>query len=239
MSGASVHELRVLARRLLDTSSATDAPTAYYALFHDAARTALYTAEDAQGHITGFVSVCQTGLDLFRPLVTLRCLDEASAAMLLARALTPGRPYILFASMSQLPLLVAHLDVDNLRALHIYRLNPRHFRPPLSALVQTARTPDGAPRWVIEGAEGRAVAGLNWRSPAFAEIYVQVDEDVRGRGWGRQVVAVATQDVLAEGRVPLYLVAEGNTVSARLAANLGYMDTGAQQVLAEIVLQTP
>ncbi len=239
MNGASVHELRVLARQLLDTSSPADAPTAYYALFHDAARTVLYTAEDAEGRVTGFISVCQTGLDLFRPLVTLRCLDEASAAMLIARALAPGRPYILFARMDQLPLLSAHLDIDNVRALRIYRLNPRHFRPPLSVLVQTTHTPDGAPRWLITGAQGRAVAGLNWRSPAFAEIYVQVDEAVRGRGWGADVVAAATQDVLAEGCVPLYLVGEGNAASARLAEKLGYMDTGAQQVLANIVLQTP
>lgn len=239
MDGASVHELRVLARQLLDTSAPADAPTAYYALFHDAARTALYTAEDAQGRVTGFLGVCQTGLDLFRPLVTLHCLDETSAAMLLARALTPQRPYILFARMNQLPLLSAHLDFDNLRALHIYRLNPRHFRPPRNAPVQMRRTPDGAPRWVIASAEGRAVAGLNWRSPAFAEIYVQVDEAVRGRGWGTDVVAAASQDMLSEGRIPLYLVAEGNESSVRLAESLGYMDTGAQQVLADIVLQTP
>ena len=239
MSSASVHALRGLARQLLDTSSPADAPTAYYALFHDAARSALYTAEDARGRVTGFLSVCQTGLDLFRPLVTLHCLDETSAAMLLSRALTPQRPYILFARVEQLPRVSAHLDVDNLHALRIYRLNPRHFRPPVNTLVQTTRTPDGAPRWIITGAQGRAVAGLNWRSPAFAEIYVQVDEAVRGRGWGASVVAAATQDVLAEGRVPLYLVAEGNAASARLAERLGYMDTGAQQVLADIVLQAP
>ncbi len=239
MSGASVHELRVLARQLLNISSPADAPTAYYALFHDAARSALYTTEDAQGHTTGFLCVCQTGVDLFRPLMTLRCLDEASAAMLLARALTPQRPYILFARMNQLPLLSAHLDVDNLCALRIYRLNPRHFHPPVNTLVQTTHTPDGAPRWIITGAQGRAVAGLNWRSPAFAEIYVQVDEAVRGRGWGMSVVAAATQDVLTEGRVPLYLVAESNAASVRLAEGLGYTDTGAQQVLADIVLQAP
>ncbi len=239
MSGASVHALRGLARQLLDTSSPADAPTAYYALFHDAARSALYTAEDARGRVTGFLCVCQTGLDLFRPLVTLRCLDEASAAMLLSRALTPQRPYILFARVEQLAWVGAHLEVDNVRALRIYRLNPRHFRPSVNALVQTKRTPDGALRWVIAGAQGRAVAGLNWRSPAFAEIYVQVDQAVRGRGWGAGVVAAATQDVLAEGRVPLYLVAEGNTASARLAERLGYTDVGAQQVLADIVLQTP
>ena len=34
---------------------------------------------------------------------------------------------------------------------------------------------DGSPRCVIETAGLEAVAGLNWSSPGFAEIYVHVD----------------------------------------------------------------
>ena len=47
------------------------------------------------------------GHQLFRPLITLDCRDAETAASLMAEALTPGRPYILFANLNQLPLVGA------------------------------------------------------------------------------------------------------------------------------------
>jgi predicted GNAT family acetyltransferase len=79
------------------------------------------------------------------------------------------------------------------------------------------------------------VAGVNWQSPAFAELYVHTDATVRQRGWGESVASVVTQAVLASGRTPLYLVESDNDPSRALAQKLGYVDTGARQVYADVV----
>ena len=231
----SIHTQRTLVRHLLDDSSPADAPTAYYALFHDPARSALFTRTDDAGRVTGFAGVFQTGIDLFRPLVTLRCSDALCAADLLGEALTPGRPYILFASANQLPLVGGSLRVDNSRVLHIYQLDVRRFHPVINVLVQHRDMPDGRPRCVIESSGLQAVAGVNWHSPGFAEIYVHTDAAARQRGWGESVASAVTQAVLEGGRIPLYLVESDNEPSLELADKLGYTDTGARQVYADVV----
>ncbi|HML23580.1 MAG TPA: GNAT family N-acetyltransferase [Aggregatilinea sp.] len=231
----SVHEARKQVRLLLDDSSAADAPTAYYALFHPPERSAIFTQKDSAGRVVGFAGRFQTGIDLFRPLMTLRCTDPACAADVLSRALLPGRPYIFFANANQLPLVGGSLRVENERILNIYHLDVSRFKPELNVLVQTRKTADGLPRCVISANGLEAVAGLNWKSPAFAEIYVHVDAQARQRGWGRSVAAAITQLVLAEGRVPLYLVESDNEPSLRLAESLGYVSTGARQVYADAV----
>jgi hypothetical protein len=235
MSVASIHEQRTLVRRLLDDSSAADAPTAYYALFHDPARSTLFIAQDAAGQVVGFAGRFQTGIDLFRPLVTLICQGAEIAADLLVQALVPEHPYILFASLSQYPLVGGNFEIDNHRVLHIYRLDVRRFHPVINVLVRREKSHDGTPRGVIEAEGGRAVAGVNWQSPAFAELYVHTDAAVRQRGWGESVVSVVTQAVLAGGRTPLYLVESDNDASRALAEKLGFVDTGARQVYADAV----
>lgn len=235
MSVASIHEQRTLVRRLLDDSSAADAPTAYYALFHDPARSTLFTAQDTAGQVVGFVGRFQTGIDLFRPLVTLICQGAEIAADLLAQALIPEHPYILFASLNQYPLVGGNFEIDNHRVLHVYRLDVRRFHPVINVLVRQEKSHDGTPRGVIEASGTRAVAGVNWQSPAFAELYVHVDAAIRQRGWGESVVSVVTQAVLAGGRTPLYLVESDNDPSHALAEKLGYVDTGARQVYADAV----
>ena len=70
----SLREQRTLASKLLDASNPVDAPTAYYTLYHDQARSALFVRGE-RASVQGFVGRFQTGIDLFRPLVTLRCLD--------------------------------------------------------------------------------------------------------------------------------------------------------------------
>jgi hypothetical protein len=235
MSVASIHEQRTLVRRLLDDSSAADAPTAYYALFHDPARSTLFTTQDTAGQAVGFAGRFQTGIDLFRPLITLVCQSAESAADLLAQALIPEHPYILFTSQSQYPLVGGNFEIDNHRVLHIYRLDVRRFHPVINVLVRQEKSHDGTPRGVIEANGARAVAGVNWQSPAFAELYVHTDAAVRQRGWGESVVSVVTRAVLAGGRTPLYLVESDNDPSRALAEKLGYVDTGARQVYADVV----
>jgi RimJ/RimL family protein N-acetyltransferase len=233
----SIHAQRTQVRRLLDTSSAGDAPTAYYALFHDPARSKLFVQADGSGRATGFVGVFQTGHDLFRPLVTLRCRDAACAAELLDEALTLYRPYILFASLDQRLWVEASLRLENPRLLCIYRLDPRRFEPVINVLVRLRTAPDGTPGAAIGGGDEQAAAGVNWQSPGFAEVYVHTDGPARRQGWGISVVSAVTQAVLRTGRVPLYLVEPDNDASVALAEKLGYVDTGARQVLADVVYQ--
>lgn len=231
----SIHAQRAQVRRLLDDSSPADAPTAYYALFHDPSRSVLTVQVDASGQETGFVGVFQTGIDLFRPLITLCCRDAECAADLLYQALTPGRPYLFFARQDQLPLVGGSLRVDNSRILHIYRLDLRFFQPVINVLVQHKTSQDGTPRCVIKSGGLQAVAGVNWQSPGFAEIYVYTDADARQRGWGISVVSALTQVVVKSGRIPLYLVDENNDPSRALAEKLGYVDSGGRQVFADVV----
>lgn len=236
----SLEAQRAAVRQLLDEASPADAPTAYYALYHDAARSKLFVHGDESGRVWGFAGVFQTGIDLFRPLLTLVCLDAASARSVLKEALIPGRSYILFARANQVPLLRDLLRMDQVRILHILRLDPRRFRPVINVLARHETAYDGTPRCVIEAGGAQAVAGLNWQSPSFAEVFVHTDPPLRGRGLGTSVVAGVTQAVLAEGRTPLYLVEESNKPSRRIAEALGYVDTGARQVYADtIYMQQP
>ena len=101
----TLREQRVLITPLVDTTSPADAPTAYYALYHDPNRSTLFTKLGGDGKAIGFVGRFQTGLDLFRPVITMRRPQPEIAADLLAEALVVGRPYILFSSADQLPMI--------------------------------------------------------------------------------------------------------------------------------------
>ena len=231
----SIHEHRQLIRRMLDDTSLVDAPTAYYALYHDSARTTLNTYCSASGRPRGFVGRFQTGHDLFRPLVTMQCATAEIAADLLAETLAPERPYLLFCNINQLPMTGGSFQIDNQRIFHIYYLDSKRFRSEVNVLVMENRAPDGQPRFEISAKEGHTVSGLNWQSPGFAEIYVFSDPAVRRRGYGRSVVSACTEHVLRNGRLPLYLVEANNSESIQLAETLGYVDSGARQVYADVV----
>ncbi len=224
---------------LFDPASPADAPTAYYALYHDLARSELAIETDEHGRAIAFAGRFQTGLDLFRPLVTLRCDDAESATSLLSQVLLPGRPYILFASLNQRPWVDGCMEIVTERVLSVYALLLPQFRPVINVLIQRRTAPDGTPFFVIESGDQRAIAGLNWRSPGFAEIYVHTDAPVRRQGWGKSVVSAMTHAVLDSGRLPLYLVDESSDSSRRLAESLGYIDTGARQFYADAVFTGP
>lgn len=229
-----IHEQRTLIRHLFDPANAADAPTAYYALFHNPAKSALTIQIDADGRAVGFVADCRTGIDLFRPLITLRCPDAETAADLMQRALVPNRPYILFASEDQITFTGGSVQIDTIHTLHIYKLDRVRFEPVINVLVKQRTSPDGSPRCVIESSGQQALAGINWQSPNFAEIFVHTDAAARQRGWGISVTSALTQVILESGRIPIYLVESENEASRKLAEKLGYVDTGAQQVYADV-----
>jgi GNAT superfamily N-acetyltransferase len=236
MTKPPISLLRRKIHNLLDDSNPSDAPTAYYALFHPAARSELFLHEDRTGTVRGFVGRFQTGVDLFRPLVTLKCATPEIAADLLSQALTVGRPYILFAGLNQLSMVGGSLQIDVQRIMRIYIIDPTRFRPQMNVLVQRIIAQDGKPRYEIRsGDRVVSTAGINWKSPAFAEIYVQTDPAARRQGLGQGVASALTSDLLKDGIRAMYLVENGNEASVELAESLGFVDTGSRQVYADTV----
>lgn len=231
----SIREQRRLIRNLLDDSSVTNAPTAYYALYHDAARSALVARASEDGRPLGFVGRFQTGHDLFRPLVTMVCRNPDLAADLMSEILTPGRPYIFFANLNQLPVLGQNFQIENQKMLHIFYLDQKRFQPSVNVLVIEKEAANGSPRYEIHSGGRQAVSGVNWISPGFAEIYVHTEPLARKRGWGRSVASACTEHILHDARQPLYLVEKGNEDSLALAQLLGYVDSGARQLYADVV----
>ena len=234
-SGLSeLREKRRAVRPLLSPHDPADALASYYTLYHDPKRTQLTISYDLRGNADGFVAICQTGADLFRPLVTLRAHDTDAVSSLLGNALAPHRPYHIMVPVTLAPAVRECLDLQESTVLSIYRLEPARFQRIINVLVQQVRGADGTPRFQIES-QGKVVAisGTNWRSPTFAEVFVVVDPGSRHRGWGKSVASACTSALLEDRLRPLYFVAEGNRQSARIAEELGYVDTGLRDVTAE------
>lgn len=235
---------RAAIRPLLAPSDPEDALTAYYALEHDPRRTQLTLHLTPAGQADGFVAVCQTGQDLFRPLVTVRALDDAVAGELFRRALLPERPYYLIAPLDLAGTVECCLDMPEMTVIHIYRVDAARFQRARTAginvLVQEKPSPDGLPRWEIHsGGKVAAAAGTNWRSSCCAEIYVYTEPEFRRRGWGEAVVRAATAGLLREGLLPLYMVESANLSSILLAEAVGYTDTGRREIAGQVYLSPP
>jgi GNAT superfamily N-acetyltransferase len=219
---------------LLDLHAPVDAIYAYYALFHDAERTALHVHENAQGAVDGFAAVCRTGQQLFVPTVALRTPDVRAARELLREALVPGRPYVVLTTPDLRDVVEEVVHVERARLHHLYRLDLGRFRPLVNVLVVRETSPGGTPRFLIR-AQGEVVAqaGLNWQSPYFAELFVRTEPPARGRGWGRAVATACTTWILRAGKHPLYVVDRENSAGVGLARAMGYVDTGAREFAAE------
>ena len=233
-----LNEKRRALRRLLSSHDPADALASYYALWHDPKRTQLIICRDTQGRADGFVVTCQTGADLFRPLVTLRAPDADTVGRLLNEALVPNRTYQVIVPVTLASAVREHLDFQQSRLLSIYRLDPARFQPIVNVLVQRVTGADGTPRFKIES-QGQVVAtsGTNWRSPTFAEVFVYVHPTGRHRGWGKSVVSACTASLQEARLTPLYLAEKENKVSVRIAEGLGYVDTGRREFVTEARLK--
>jgi hypothetical protein len=221
-------------RPLLSSTDPGDAMSSYFALWHDPRRTQLILHQESPQQVDGFLTISQTGADLFQPLVTLRAPNQAAATELLRTALAPNRPYRVVV-----PVLLASAVRDNLELSRtslnrIYILDLERFQPILNVLVQRVAAADGTPRFQIES-QGQlaAMSGTNWRSPTFAEVFVYVHPVGRGRGWGKSVVSACTVDLLEQRIRPLYIVQEDNQASIHIAEGLGYVDTGLREFSGE------
>lgn len=232
-----LNEKRRLIRPLLSPGDPADALASYYSLWHDPRRTRLTLGRDAGGKVDGFLVVAQTGADLFRPLVTLRAPGDDALASLVAGALAPSRPYQVIVPVRLASAVRDHLRIEKSTITRLYALDPSRFEPVINVLVQRVTGAEGAARFQIESqGQVMAMAGINWRSPAFAEIFVYVHPRGRGRGWGRSVVSACTTDLLEERVRPLYAVDDDNEASQRIAEALGYADTGHRDLVAEAQL---
>ena len=223
-------------QHLINDRSPADALVAYYTLHHPEERTMLLIHRDSDGRADGFLSLCRTGLDLFRPLLTLKTESDEVAAGLLETALPPQAAVIVAVPLEIRPVVEAFFTVSGEKTGSVYRLRREDFTPIINVLVTRAPTPGGDPRFVIRGRSfdrgarpvgpALATAGVNWRSPFFADIYVHTEPRARGRGFGKSVVSAASACLLDQTLVPLYTVMDGNEESGRLAIDLGYRDTG-------------
>ncbi len=237
-------------RQLLDESLPADAQAAYYAFHHPDEKTTLVTYEDARGSVTGYVCLSRTGIDLFRPLVTLRLpvnsdrgnLDLATGAELINRSIPPGMAVIVSAPANYLPLFGGLFDINSDRRLDLLILDRSLFKPIINVLVSKTDSYNGLPRFVIrQSNDGQASsrgeivasAGLNWRSDRFAEMYVHTKSPHRRKGLGQSVVAALVQSVLDHGRTPLYVVGGENAPSKQLAESVGFVNTGVTEILVE------
>ncbi|MBI4770027.1 MAG: GNAT family N-acetyltransferase [Chloroflexi bacterium] len=206
--------LREAARQCLNLHSPADALAGYYALHYDPGRTEIVAGE------AGFLLRARTGADLFRPLMTYRAMDEAAASGLFQRGLRPGQPVIFAVPEALAGWINKHLQVADAAMVCIYELSPADYQPLINVLVTGSR----------------AAAGLNWRSPDFAEVYVHTEPAVRGRGWGRSVVSALAGVLLRERVRLLYVVEEANSASIRLAEAVGFRDTGLRQFTGQAML---
>ena len=217
---------RRLIRPLLAPTDPADAMIAYYALYHAPQKTKLFLHREADERVDGFVGICQTGRDLFVPLVVLKALAR-DVDGLLQGALSPGRPYEfvipeeLYGAVSRL------IKTERWQLYRVYVVDASAYRPVLNAMVQPGQRPF---RYEIRGRDQvAAAAGLNWRSDQMADMYVEVVTESQGRGWGKAVGSACIQDVLSARLLPLYTVADDHVVSQRLAESLGFRDSGARE----------
>ncbi|MBL7184522.1 MAG: GNAT family N-acetyltransferase [Anaerolineae bacterium] len=209
--------------RLLSSDSAEDALTAYYALYHKRAQLFTYSQEV----VVGFLAICQTGQDLFTPLVVMRADSDDVLSALLSNHLDEGREYFFAAKEQRASVLKRCLVTWDERYNLIYTVDEVSFRPDSRHLVEKVVKEDCFPRFEVrDGEKVIATAGTNWRSPYFAEVGVCTQEGFWGHGLAKAVVSACTAELLQEGIKPLYIVTEGNAASIRICEALGYRFSG-------------
>jgi len=243
-------EKRLAIRNILDPRSPADAAAIYYTNYHPEDKVQITTIPDVFERAEGYLCSAMTGIDLFRPLVTMRLpkddstdqLNYFQSVELLHKSLPVGAPVIISTTARYRPLLGALFDIEKEDQLRILVLDQKKYEPLINVLVTRTKTSTGLPRYIVrkteQGMLGHsgdilASAGLNWQSPRFAEIYVHTRDNFRRLGLGRSVVAALIREVIETGRTPIYVVSENNEPSTHLAKSVGFVDTGFEEVLIE------
>ncbi|MFZ1398303.1 MAG: GNAT family N-acetyltransferase [Candidatus Promineifilaceae bacterium] len=226
---------------LLDETNPADGMAAYFAFYHPDNRTILRPYPYAAVQAQGYVALSRTGMDLFRPFVTLRLPihNMQTSTEVIYEAIDAGTAVILNAPARYAPLLHALFDVQTEEHLSLFRLKADQFQPIINVLVTQDKAANGLPRFSIRDRENDVIgasATLNWQSPQFAEIGVTTHPGYRRRGWGRSVVSAMANYLLGNGRIPLYVAAQANEASIQLAESVGFTDTGIRELMIQAVL---
>lgn len=227
---------------LLDETNPADGMAAYFVFHHPDNRTILRPYPYAAIRAQGYVALSRTGMDLFRPFVTLRLPihDMQTSTNIIYEAIDVGTAVILNAPARYGPLLHALFEIHSEEQLSLFRLRPSHFTPIINVLVTQDTAPNGLPRFLIRDRDNDVVgasATLNWQSPKYAEIGVTTQPGYRRRGWGRSVVSSMANYLLENGRTPLYVVAQNNEASIQLAESVGFTDSGIREIMIQAVLK--
>lgn len=213
-----------------------DALAAYYALNHPGPRVRLVGLQTTQGDLVGFAVEAQTGHDLFRPLVIPVASQPEGLRALLHALTAQGRPFLLHLPLDQQSWIGPELTLEQIRPVYLYRSDPGAFPTEFNVLVVESSTPDGLKRFEIRSRkEVVAAAGLNWRSPYFAEVYVEGTLEASSRGLTRSVFAAATGHVLGENLTCLTFVGDSDVQAQAMAEWVGYRRTGDRYFLAHAV----
>ena len=236
-------EKRHAIRHLLYERDPAAAMAAYFAFHHPDAKTSITISPENAARADGFVTLSRTGMDLFRPFLTMRLPlnDLDQSAELLHRALQPGMAAIINAPANHGPLLQALFDIQTEEPLQLLVFDQGRYEPVINVLVTQADSPNGLPRFVVRSETTAndivASAHLNWLSPTFAEIAVNTSPRYRQRGWGRSVVAAMVEYLLQNGRAPLFVTSEYNEASIQLAGSIGFIDSGVRTTMIQAVLR--
>lgn len=212
---------------VLDRRSAADAMAAYYALIHPEDRVRLFGYTSNQGGPLGFLAVARTGLDLFRPLLVPFVARKDILIRLLRDAMRPGQPFLLHVPIEQVHWIDGEVEIHSRHDVELLRLEPSAFEPILNVLVVEAEAPAGEIRYEIRTAAGtKAAAGVNWIGERFAEIYLQADDNARGRKLPQSVLSALVARLMGERKIPLYRVRTERIAVKTEAFQVGFRPTG-------------
>jgi RimJ/RimL family protein N-acetyltransferase len=228
----TVESARQVLHPWLQEQQVGEAMGAHYALYANANQIKLLVAVQAQAERPlGYLVVAPTRLDLFHPLVVLRTNHGPVGELLLRAGLSLQQSYYVTMPAVLADQLACQWLPAEAELLRMYSLSRDDFSPVWHPLVRGGLAADGSPRFEVRLQEQTllAVAGINWQSQHFAEVYVQTAQQARGRGYGRAVVTALATHILKSGRTPLYVVSETNAASIRLAEALGFVDSGERE----------
>jgi hypothetical protein len=243
-------------RPLLNEQDPADAAEIFYAFHHPKEKINLFTYPKGSASSTGYICSGMTGIDLFRPLVTLRLplvstgrkIDFDEGLKLIYSALPIGAEIIISAPSNYYALLSAIIDIHREETLPLLVLDKSLNKPMINVLVTRAESHDSLPRYIIRRTDktsgGKlgdivASAGVNWQTPRFTDIYVHTNNKFRRMGMGKSVVTYLVKDILDSGRTPLYSVATENNPSYELARSVGFVDSGMTEKFIEGRLKKP
>lgn len=227
-------------RHLLNERSPIDGIADYFAFHHPEERTQIVTYPGEGQLAMGYVALSRTGIDLFRPFISLRLPpnDMNGGVELIYKAIVPETAVILNVLPTDAPLLQALFDIQAEENINILVLDESQFEPIINVLVTETASNNQYPRFTIRSHDDIAAsAGINWQTDYFAEISVNTNPRHRRQGFGRSVVAAAVNYVLTNGRIPLYAVADNNDASLQLAQSIGFLDKGFRHILLQGTLK--